>query len=162
MKPLWLNALAFQCVWWALVLYRDSVAIVCLLGFLLVHYCWVEPRLPAQHRVNIHWVLLIALYGIAMDGVLFALNVLHAPGGFPLWLAVLWLCFGYSVLVSLRALLLHLPAAMVLFALFGPLSYWAGMQLTSIQLGRGVTLWLAVALPLWALLPLWVNRLLVR
>ena len=129
-----LNAVGFQCAWWALIAGADHgldlYACVFAAALALAHLCWSE------HRLN-EWRLAstVMLLGIALDSVLQALGVLRFEGWAvgslsPVWLWMLWLLFGMTLNSSLSFLKdkpLILSAA--LGAVLGPANYIAGAQL---------------------------------
>ncbi len=65
------------------------------------------------------------------------------PGFGPHWVIVLWMAFGATMNVAYRWLHGRWFAAAMIGALFGPLSYWAGMRLGGVVFPQSLALGLA-------------------
>lgn len=65
------------------------------------------------------------------------------PGLGPHWVVVLWMAFGATMNVAYRWLHGRWLAAAIMGAVFGPLSYWAGMRLGGVVFPRSMEFGLA-------------------
>ncbi|MGE7812782.1 DUF2878 domain-containing protein [Pseudomonas sivasensis] len=151
------NAALFQCGWFACVLGGDSLWLLVGLAVLAVHLLWISAW--AEDGVLIISVMLV---GTAVDTLLRAVGVFQfsEPGPLiPLWLMLLWAllattlrhCLAWSARPRWRAALLG--------AMGGPLSYYAGSQLTDVQFGYGLGPTMAGLAVLWAVLFVGLHRL---
>jgi len=151
------NAALFQCGWFACVLGGDSLWLLVGLAVLAVHLLWISAW--AEDGVLIISVMLV---GTAVDTLLRAVGVFQfsEPGPLiPFWLMLLWAllattlrhCLAWSARPRWRAALLG--------AMGGPLSYYAGSQLTNVQFGYGLGPTMAGLAVLWAVLFVGLHRL---
>lgn len=148
-----INALVFQIGWLVCVIGGDRWALTVGLALLAVHWLWVSR----DHR---EWAVIAlgALFGIAVDTLLHALQLFRfaeVTTGVPWWLAVLWLLFMTTLNHSLAILQRHPPWALLLGAIGGPASYYAGVQFGAAQFGLSPQMALLLLAAVWAvLLPL--------
>jgi Protein of unknown function (DUF2878) len=70
----------------------------------------------------------------------------------PFWLVVLWVAFAATLNHSLVFLHKRLGLASLLGAVFGPVSYWSGMQLGRLQFPHSTTSTMLVLGLVWAIL----------
>ncbi|WP_447095942.1 DUF2878 domain-containing protein [Pseudomonas sp. CF10PS3] len=151
------NAALFQCGWFACVLGGDSLWLLVGLAVLAVHLLWISEW--AKDGVLIISVMLV---GTAVDTLLRAVGVFQfsEPGPLiPFWLMLLWAllattlrhCLAWSARPWWRAALLG--------GMGGPLSYYAGSQLTDVQFGYGLGPTMAGLAVLWAVLFVGLHRL---
>lgn len=146
-----LNALLYQAGWLACVAGGNTWALPAGALILALHW-WLVDRSARGWA----FVLVTALLGLAMDLGWQRLGLLEFHGtlaaGIPPWLVMLWLLFATTFAHALAWLQARLGLAALLGAVFGPLSYVAG-----VELGAAATrfpLWqLALAMaPAWSLL----------
>lgn len=107
-------------------------------------------------------LLAVALAGSLLDSALGGLGVFDFAGDPPLlpaWLALLWCLFATTLRHSLAWSAAPLWLGMLLGALAGPLSYWAGSRLAGVGLPLGTLPSLALLGLLWALLLPALHRL---
>jgi len=133
-----LNMGGFQLGWFACVLgtASDNPWIGPLLvGFLAVMHLIILPFPSAILRL----ILLSALLGTALDGLLIFSNVFSFTGTSlpvwlsPLWLTAMWVNFSLTLPVSMSWLLDRYWLGAVLGAVGGPAAYFAGMRLGAIE-----------------------------
>ncbi|QYJ88620.1 DUF2878 domain-containing protein [Shewanella halotolerans] len=153
MKAFWLiNLGLFQLAWWSAAWLTNSASYI--ISGLIVLHCLLSPSVKADLRL----MALLPL-GLLVDGALIALGAFRGvESAFPLWLALLWVIFLMSLNHSLRLLSgLSLPWLMLIGALGGAGSYWAGVSLGALTTQvSAISFWL-IAAPVWAvLLPLLV------
>ncbi|MGH1361845.1 MAG: DUF2878 domain-containing protein [Burkholderiaceae bacterium] len=107
-------------------------------------------------------VKLIALtlsIGLLWDSLLVSLGWLRYPHGAlipsvaPVWIVALWLLFATTLNVSLRWLKPRLSTALILGAIFGPLSYWGASRLGAVDVIHPVALTIALAAGWGAIMP---------
>lgn len=149
------NALGFEVIWTLCVMGGSWVAAVAGSAWVTLHLRYVGK--PDEWRL----VAAFALLGLAIDGSLQLAgglifnNQWLIAGLLPLWLWMLWPLFATLVHHSLAWLWRRPWLAAALGALGGPLSYYAGAELTDVTLAP----WLLPAQALiWALLCLGVCR----
>lgn len=147
-----INAVLFQVLWFAAVLYGWSVALLPLI-LLLVHFA----RAIDNGRTIAPWLVLAGL-GIFGDSVLAAISVYSFPSeqtmlpvGVPVWLVFMWLGFVATMPLSMSWLFSSRWLVLGLFTLGGPLSYSAGRALGAINFDNQDALYVV---GLWALLGL--------
>lgn len=149
LKPL-VNAVLFQCAWFACVLGGHSLWLLVAVAVLAIHLLWTS----SWHQEG-QVILAVTLLGTVIDTVLRTFGVFHfsMPGPLiPLWLVLLWAllattlrhCLGWSAQPWWRASLLG--------AVGGPLSYYAGSQLAGVSFGYGTLPTLIGLALLWALI----------
>jgi hypothetical protein len=126
----WANFVGYQLVWFVIVIDaghgRTWVGLIAALTFL----AW---QLAASTRRMLDARLMAAAlaFGVAVDGGLSLLGWLSyaapspalPPGGAPVWILALWLCFALTLTRSLAWVMRH-PWLGMLFGAFGaPLAY---------------------------------------
>ncbi len=152
------NALSFQLVWWASVLWANW-SLLLTIPLLLLHFVLVTSieNAPACHR-DLHTMIRVGMLGVAIDALLTLLGVFEFNTS-PWWLDCLWLHFGLSLnhsLNFLRALPVFLQA--ILGGVFGSLSYLGGAHFYAVTLPLGMSTSALILALLWAtLLPLFVK-----
>lgn len=125
------NVLGFQLTWWALVLSASrgieyvgwAVAVL----FLLTHFVFVVPR--PQLLSEKAFVLLTGALGWSLEHLLQLLGVVRFETHpyAPAWLLFIWLGFAATLRHSFRGVLSNPWLAAALGAVFGPVSYLAGV-----------------------------------
>ncbi|RMV95851.1 DUF2878 domain-containing protein [Pseudomonas caricapapayae] len=130
------NAVLFQIGWFACVLGGNSYWLLIAVAGLAVHFLWISSW-AAEGRL----ILTVTLIGIVLDSALMTLGVFDfGSDGYllPLWLALLWAVLGTTLNHCLAWTAKPLWRAAVLGAIGGPMSYYAGSQLTQVHLPLGV------------------------
>ena len=122
----WANLIGFQAVWWACALYGDAGAWAALV--------WLAGHVALQREraTEVLVVLVCAVIGWVVDSTLMHTGWLSFSGsswGLPLWLCVLWACFGATLNHSMQPLQQRIWLATLLGAVGGPMSYYAGTAL---------------------------------
>lgn len=152
------NALSFQCVWWTGVLFGNR-ALLLSIPLLVLHFILL-PRVETAAAIprDLSTMLKIGLLGMAVDSLL-TLSGVFEFSAFPTWLACLWLHFAVSLHHSLkliRAFAMVLQA--ILGAIFGSLSYLAGVAFDAVSLPYGEGVSAMILAIIWALLlPLFIT-----
>lgn len=150
MKKILLNALVFQIGWFVCVLGGNGAALIYTSLALLFHHWFILAR-PRQWYA----VVSVASVGLLLDASLVAADIMvfHDADfiGLPLWLACLWLLFATTFQYCLSWLRGYLWIAAVVAALFGPLSYWLGSQLTEASIASPLQTSIAIMAVAWAL-----------
>ena len=129
-----LDALLFQCCWFACVLGANLGALLATCLILPLH-AWLVPQGTRR------WLCAAAMAcaGLLLDSTWHATGVLRfqavLPGGLPAWLAPVWLMLGLSLFESLSWLQKRIWLAALMGAICGPLAYLAGTRLGAAQLG---------------------------
>lgn len=125
------NIVGFQLTWWALVLSASrgveyvgwGVALI----FLLVHFVVVVPRTELLREKA--FVILTGALGWSFEHLLQLVGVVRFETHpyAPAWLLFIWLAFAATLRHSFRGVLSNPWLAGALGAVFGPVSYLAGV-----------------------------------
>ena len=134
------NALGFQSAWWLSVL------------GIVVGHPWLGPLAMTFYLVADHislnkrsaetvTILSAAAIGTIADSIMSNLGLIAYAGGYaslpqlaPLWITAMWAGFAATLGYSLSWLKPRLWAAILLGAIFGPLSYLAGQKFGALEL----------------------------
>lgn len=144
------NAMLFHFAWLLCVIGGDTVAIVTSFIVLAIHLRYVSGNLR-----ELTLLLQVMLLGLVVDslfiiaGVLTGAELLFLP---PLWLIALWLVFATTLNHCLRWFQQHLPLAILVGAVAGPLSYWAGTRMSDFALGSPTVRSIIIVSLVWALI----------
>jgi len=151
MRRIILNLLVFQLGWLACVLGGNAYALIYTPLALAFHHWFVLQRTNEWRMVA-----LVAATGCLWDALMAFSGVINYVDanfiGLPIWLICLWLLFATTFHHSLCWLANHLWLAAVFAAVFGPISYWAGSQLSSADIGLPIIGSLAIIAAGWSLL----------
>ena len=150
-KALWLNALGFQCTWWALALGvplgLGGLSAVVALAYVI--WQWQQ----AVHRKSLmRSVLVCAISGFIADTVLGIVGGVHFlptnPAPFealqPWWLGLLWMSLGCTLHSSLQWLCNWPKLSIGLSAIAGVASYQAAIPLGLMQWQGSAPYWILV------------------
>lgn len=151
--PILLNALAFQCAWWAIILFPGVWTLVVLVVFFCQHFIWVSASFSRESL----YILVVCSLGVAFDSVFFAAGLMTHAGAnvMPLWMIGMWLIFAATLRHSLNWLAFYPKLAIVLGAVVGPLSYLAGTEFTDVNIAVSMWLWALITGVFWSVfLPL--------
>jgi hypothetical protein len=149
------NVLLFQIGWFVCILGGDVWALV-FTGAALAGHFWFSPC----RRNDLVALILAVGIGLIHDSLLMALvyikfvETTHLP---PLWLVCIWGLFGISMLHSLNWLYQRFWLAAGLGIIAGPLSYLAGVSLSTAEWGASLWELIPVIALMW-LLVLPVHR----
>ncbi len=151
MKKILLNLALFQVGWLVCVLGGNTYAIAYTLAALALHH-WLVMEHPVEWKLIAGVVLAGCLWDVSMarGGV-----STYADGGFigiPLWLICLWFLFATTLMHCLLWLSRYPALAVVLAAVFGPATYWAGASLTDAVLTAPLAASLGVMALGWGIL----------
>ena len=144
------NALGFQLIWTVSVLFGDLWAVVVTLSYVLLHHFMLVEN-------SSEWVLVafVTLIGSSTDTVFEKLGVFEfatTAVWVPLWLVCLWLGFATTLKHALAWLQNKLILASALGAIAGPFSYYAGAQLSGVELAHPLWQTLLILSMWWACL----------
>ena len=154
-----INAVLFQCGWFACVLGGDSLWLLVAVAALVIHLLWISS---SSHEGQV--ILAVTLLGTVADTSLRTFDVFHfsQPGPLiPLWLVLLWALLATTLSHCLSWSAQPWWRASLLGAVGGPMSYYAGSQLAGVSFGYGIAPTMIGLALLWAILfPLlhWVAR----
>ncbi|MDX5406734.1 MAG: DUF2878 domain-containing protein [Chromatiaceae bacterium] len=149
----WRALIGFELCWFALVFWQNLAMLPVLLYWL--YGFW---RLNRHERVA---VLLIMLFGVALDSALIAAGVLSFTTSqmLPLWFVLLWGVFALAAVEFMAKLLTKTWLAALLGASGGPLSYWGGAALSGGVLQFPSPLYSVIVLIIaWALLAIALGQ----
>ena len=128
------NAVLFNISWLAIVYTHSAMwAPVLLAAHLAIHFGLMGKGLPEARLI-----LGIALFGILLDQLLFALGVFTVGGvsaPAPLWISCLWPVLGTTLMHAFSNLQQRLLLATICGAVGGAVSYTSGTALTDVQFG---------------------------
>ena len=160
--PKLINLTVFLIGWFICIVYGGSIAVVYTLLALFIHAVYVL-------KTNNEWYLIaiMALLGLGWDLSLTSMGVLTFPDAnnfaVPLWLLCLWVLFTTTFNHCLAWMHNRLYLSGVLAIIFGPLSYWAGAQLSDARIEQPLVLSMILIACGWVILfPLgiyWARKL---
>ena len=142
------NAVLFQLGWFACVLGGNSLWLLLAGGALLAHLLWISRSL-AQVRL----IAVVCVLGSTVDSLLLNAGVFafKQPGVLiPFWLVLLWALLAITLNHCLAWTAKPLWRAILLGAIGGPLSYYAGQRLGAVQFPLGLWPTLLGLSLLWA------------
>ena len=142
------NAGLFQLGWFACVLGGNSLWLLLAGGALLAHLLWISRSL-AQVRL----IAVVCVLGSTVDSLLLNAGVFafKQPGVLiPFWLVLLWALLAITLNHCLAWTAKPLWRAILLGAIGGPLSYYAGQRLGAVQFPMGLWPTLLGLSLLWA------------
>lgn len=124
------SAIAFQSVWFALILLPSFWAGISVLIYLFFHRQYVSQD-------NRLWLfsLRLCIVGVAVDAFFFYSGVMQnfivssstfESGFIPLWLVGLWLCFSLAMPVAFSFLKKHYALCVIFGFIGAPTSYFSG------------------------------------
>ncbi|MDB2384661.1 DUF2878 domain-containing protein [Endozoicomonas sp.] len=126
------NALLFQAGWFACVLGGNTLALIATGLILIIHLSFIT-----QWKKEREILAVTLLLGSAVDSFLGHIGVLIFNNNnllLPLWLACLWLLFSTTLRHCLIWTEHYRLAGALVGAIAGPLSYYAGTQLSDVEL----------------------------
>ena len=156
-----INASLFNIAWLVCVIFGDLAAAMACAVVLALHFLFVS-RNPIEGSL----LLKVVILGWLVDTALFSANLLISDVGSnfpPLWLSCLWLLFATTLNHCFVWFQQHNIVAMIVGAIAGPTSYYAGCQLSAIAMGESPLTSLLIIALVWAVIfPLvlsWASRL---
>ncbi|MFT4608664.1 MAG: hypothetical protein ACI9V8_001637 [Urechidicola sp.] len=151
MKLKIINLVMFQLGWAVCVLGGNLMAVAFSVIALLIHHRYVVQS-KSEWRI-IGWV---ALVGITWDSLLVFFGLIVYPDAIwfslPIWMVCLWVLFAATFMHSLAWLSRYCWLAVIVGAVFGPMSYWAGIKLSDAFFGASAMMSMAVIATGWAIL----------
>lgn len=133
-----LNLAVFQLGWIVCILYGNLLAITYTVIALVIHQRY-------QIKTKSEWKLiaLVTMVGVSWDSLLVFSGLISYPDaswlGLPVWMVCLWILFATTFMHSLSWLAGYLWLAAGFAAVFGPMSYWAGVELTDASFGASIS-----------------------
>ncbi len=152
------NFVGFQLAWFASVLGAAQghgwIGPLAVALFALAHVNF-QRRICGPWRQDLVLAVWLMGVGLVLDTIWTALGFLNFDGGprlglVPLWMVGLWANLALTLRHSMRWLSGRLALALVLGAVSGPLSYWAGARLGALELHADLWPSLAVLAASWA------------
>ena len=150
------NFLAFEAAWFAAVTGgaagRGALMSLGVVAVVAVHLFLNRARL----RSEVWLILAVTLFGILLEAGFMGAGLIRYAGTVegqmlpPIWIAALWFGFGTLPNASLAWLKGRWKTQVLLGALFGPLTYWAGVKLGAATIPEGGGALLAISLA-WAM-----------
>ncbi len=127
------NAVKFQLGWVLVVLYGNTMAMICALAALLIYGKWFYTGI--QDALLIAATVLLGFFGDTLMGYF---GLLVYPSGLvvpPFWMVTLWLLFSTTLPWSLRPLIRKRLLFIAFCIVGGPLSYVVGVRFTDVEFG---------------------------
>jgi len=132
-----INAIGFQGIWWATVIYKGT-AMPFVLLMVVAHFFGLKSGAKQELKI----VIMVTAIGAVVDTVFTNLGFLDFRASaaprvefIPLWLITLWLAFACTIRHSLSWVFKKSSLAFVVGGVAGPLSYYAAANLEAIGLG---------------------------
>ena len=155
------NASLFNIAWLVCVIFGNLAAVMACVVVLFLHFFLVS-RNPSEASLLIK----VFIFGWLIDTTLFSGRILASDGGGifpPLWLSCLWLLFATTLNHCFAWFQHHKIAAVIVGAIAGPSSYFAGCQLSAVAIGEPSSTSLLIISLFWAVIfPVvlsWANRI---
>lgn len=151
LKKIILNLAIFQIGWLVTVIGGDFYAVFYTLFAIAVHH-WLVVKHASEWKL----IGIIVLVGCSWDLWMVQAQFLAFSNagvfGIPLWLICLWVLFATTFQHCLRWLQTRYFLAAIFAAVFGPLSYWFGTQISNAKMGEPLWLSIVVLSVGWAVL----------
>ena len=150
------NALGFQAAWWltvaGVVMQVPWLGPAAMLLYMAADHYVVTPKRQAELQL----ILLAMVGGTIADSLFISLGLLNYAGSpealsfmAPLWITAMWGGFAATLNHSLGWIKGNTWLAILMGAIFGPLSYLAGAKFNAITFVAEQTLVLAVLAVFW-------------
>jgi len=143
-----INAGLFQLGWFACVLGGNSLWLLLAGGALLAHLLWISRSLAQVRLIAVVCVLGSTVDSLLLNAGVFAFK--QAGVLIPFWLVLLWALLAITLNHCLAWTAKPLWRAILLGAIGGPLSYYAGQRLGAVQFPLGLWPTLLGLSLLWA------------
>ncbi len=151
-----LNIILFKAAWLSTIF--GSANGMPLLGPLVVGVAVaVHLRMASEPAREILLILLAAIIGLIWDSVMVTAGWVSYPNGVlvsglaPYWIVAMWILFATTLNISFRWLRDKPIVAVLLGAVFGPLSYYAGASAGAVVLLQPLSALVALSIA-WAIL----------
>jgi hypothetical protein len=146
-----LNLVMFQLGWSICVLGGNLMAVAYSLVALLIHHRYV-----LQSKSEWKVVGFIVLVGITWDSLLVFFGLIVYPDAvwfnLPVWMVCLWILFATTFMHSMAWLSGYSWLSVFVGAVFGPMSYWAGVEFSDASFGASPIMSMVVIAAGWAIL----------
>jgi hypothetical protein len=146
-----LNLVMFQLGWAICVLGGNLMAVAYSLIALLIHHRYV-----LQSKSEWKLVGFIVLVGITWDSLLVFFGLIVYPDAvwfnLPVWMVCLWILFATTFMHSMAWLSGYSWLCVFVGAVFGPMSYWAGVEFSDASFGASPIMSMVVIAAGWAVL----------
>lgn len=147
------NVLLFQVGWFICILCGSYWALSYTVAVLILHFYWSPMRVD-----DLLAVALSVLIGLAHDAILIRGGYIHfveSTSWSPIWLVCLWALLGVTLNHSLRWIYQRPFLSAAFGVIGGPLSYLAGVKLSTAQWSSPLIEVVPIIATLWLLvLPL--------
>jgi hypothetical protein len=146
-----LNLVIFQLGWAVCIFGGNLMAVAYSLIALLIHNRYLV-------KTKSEWQLigLVILVGITWDSLVVFFGLIFYPDavwlGLPVWLVCIWALFATTFMHSLLWLSRYYYFSVMLAAVFGPMTYWSGTELSDAYFGASPIISMLVIGAGWAAL----------
>jgi hypothetical protein len=146
-----LNLVMFQLGWAICVLGGNLMAVAYSLVALLIHHRYV-----LQSKSEWKVIGFIVLVGLTWDSLLVFFGLIVYPDAvwfnLPVWMVCLWILFATTFMHSMAWLSGYSWVSVFVGAVFGPMSYWAGVEFSDASFGASPIMSMVVIAAGWAIL----------
>lgn len=141
-----LNIIGFNVTWFLLVYLGNDFIPIALL-FLIIHL-----RFISKLKNEVWLIVSIFFIGIIIDSLLQYFNVFIFSGAnhIPIWLMVLWACFGTTICHSFNFLSRRKIYQAIAGGVFAPFSYVAGYKLNAIDFSYSIPVTFILLSIIWS------------
>ncbi len=154
------NAIKFQIGWVLVVLYGNTMAMICALVALLIYRRWFYSGIQDLFLIG----FTVAL-GFVGDTLMGYFGLLAYPSGLavpPFWMVTLWLLFSMTLPWSLRPLIRRRLIFILFCIIGGPLSYVVGVRLTDVEFGLNPEHAILILAAIWIIYGFMLANLVTR
>ena len=141
----------FQLGWAICVLGGNLMAVAYSLVALLIHHRYV-----LQSKSEWKVIGFIVLVGLTWDSLLVFFGLIVYPDAvwfnLPVWMVCLWILFATTFMHSMAWLSGYSWVSVFVGAVFGPMSYWAGVEFSDASFGASPIMSMVVIAAGWAIL----------
>jgi hypothetical protein len=141
----------FQLGWAICVLGGNLMAVAYSLVALLIHHRYV-----LQSKSEWKVIGFIVLVGLTWDSLLVFFGLIVYPDAvwfnLPVWMVCLWILFATTFMHSMAWLSGYSWLSVFVGAVFGPMSYWAGVEFSDASFGASPIMSMVVIAAGWAIL----------
>jgi hypothetical protein len=157
-----INFAAFQAGWFACVLGAangiPAAGLLVAIGVVSLHLVQVQRPAPELALLGIALLL-----GLVFDSLMVSFGWIRYPNGqllpglAPYWILAMWAMFATTLNFSMKWMRGRLPLAILMGAVFGPLSYQAGARLGGLEFVDHTAAMIALGIGWASIMPLLVH-----
>ena len=157
-KKILFNIIGFYICWWGSIFGAANdhfyIGPLFVLLFLFIHFYKI-----VYHKNEIAYLFICFCFGFIIDTIFLRMNIISYKGYLPdyfniapLWVVCLWVCFGATVYHSFSWVRRKYFTMSILGAMFGPLIYYSGAKLESLNFINNANSNIKIVAIAWAIL----------